>query len=272
MSDTIVNFPHGLGDAVHFRLVCELYRNLGHYIFVCSPPDKEIVFGPFYTEQPGQELGWWQEDPNITSHSSWQSGNKAFRAVNLFPLPHIPATIEELSRLEVTIDVKNERQAPTDRPYITLHPQGGPGGYWHMKSLSNEQIIALVEQLLIQTDCDIILLEWHNPYPLIANDRVWVEKRPSLLNLTNLVAHACIHLDVDSGPLYLSRLTHTPAIGMVPHPFHHPVVFTLPRPNTKYISVPTPLSSLFPELYNVVESCSPLNMALVAKETVAMLS
>jgi ADP-heptose:LPS heptosyltransferase len=262
---TVINFPHGLGDAVHFRLACELYRQKGYDIGVNAPDDKQIIFGPHFTTEPGLDLGWWQEDTNITNHETWQNGNKAFRAVNLHPLPRIDTTIEELAAVEIEINAGQQREAPTPRPYISMHPQGGPGGYWGSKSLNDGQIASLVHGLLERTSLDIVLLEWHNPYPTFSNERVWLEKRPPLARLANIIAHAELHIGVDSGPLYLSRLTNTPAVGLVPHPFHHPVIFTLPRPRATYVSVPTALSALFPDLYHVIESPALLNMEVVVK-------
>lgn len=264
---TIVKFPHGIGDAVHFRLVCELYRQKGHEVRVAAPADKELIFGPFFTQEQelGLDLGWWQENAGIIdAHDTWQRGNKAFAAINLTPLPHISATIEELTAIVVYIDAGADRNAPTPRPYISMHPQGGSGCYWGSKSLTTVQITTLIEALLDRTDLDIVLLEGHNAYPTFNSPRVFLEQRPPLARLANIIAHAAVHIDVDSGPLYLSRLTNTPAIGLVPNPFHHPAVFTLPRPLATYVSVPTPLSALFPDLYHVVESPMPLDMNIVA--------
>ena len=118
----------------------------------------------------------------------------------------------------------SEFVAKLPRPITLIHSIGNTNQ--DSKSLDAETISELYKLMLDQSEGSLILLDWDDRVPRLANYRVrhladdW--KLLSASELVALIAQSDLLIGVDSGLLHAARLMNTPAIGYFPSAYHYP--------------------------------------------------
>ena len=297
-----VSFPHGLGDCVYFASQIAIYRQHGIGVRVHCNPDKAILFRAVGAEvvhdKPDAPTVSYFDSPGMRHGGSNGHGeeggfhladiNKAGHNFSRAPMPNIGAPKDlwrefvdvrpDIFRLiEPTVWREIERfTRHLPRPLILVHTMGNT--FSDTKNLPRDLTEQLYRELLNQTDGTLILLDWDNRVPKLASHRVrhllddW--RRVSVEELIALQAVSDLLIGIDSGPFHLTRLTGIPALGVFPHPAHHPVKYCLPCA-TQASVVPKGTSSWIDRLarisYSLMEEDS-ITGECVAKHAVRMLA
>lgn len=244
-----IQFPHGLGDCTYFAHQLPLYARRGYDMSVICRPDKSILFqasGVDVVHEFGQEpaVGWLHGVglDRVTRENLW-AANKAAVNLGLPPMPSIGTPGELWKELcEVRLNLRPfipsddwaavlEFLDPLPRPIVLLHTKGN--SFQSSKSLPDSVAADLCLELLDKMPGTVILLDWDQRVPKLANYRVrhlvddweWIQ----VPRLMALLYEADLMMGVDSGPLHACRFTDTPAIGMFPSRDHYPVLYCLPR-------------------------------------------
>lgn len=251
-----LEFDHGLGDCANFAHILELYKRRGYEITLQCPTDKEFIFRPSGLEMrpfrhPGSEYVHYYEswDPHPDNEDRCWEYNKAGTNVGADPMPDIGDAYDmwrELCDVELDItpfvgdDAKASAEAfvrDLPRPIVLFHSMGNTSQ--EEKNVPRDQIIEICRQLLRRMEGTIVLLDWDDRVPRLANWRVrhltddwkWldVEHLVALLDRSDLL------ISVDSGPLHLAKMTSIPALGVFPTLTKHPARVALPRKRTAHI-------------------------------------
>jgi Methyltransferase domain len=247
--DVKVRFPHGVGDCVYFAHALPLYLRRGHRVTVSCAPDKRILFEPcdveITHENPGYPVVSWDESAPIGALSgrNYAICNKAASNFRRPPMPEI-GTPESLWQefVEVSLDLRAHISTEhwdeargflrgLARPVVLLHTVGN--AFQNTKSLPPNMTLDLYRELLDTMDGTLVLLDWDNRVPRMANYRVrhllddwrWIP----IPTLMALIYESDLVIGIDSGPFHAARYTDTPSIGIFPHPYHYPARVTLPR-------------------------------------------
>lgn len=230
-----VNFPHGLGDCIHFAHQLPLYTRRGHRILVSCVPDKQIVFaasGVSVSSDTADTITVpWHEGLCPNAEARWNNAwrwSKAARNISVPPLPEIgtPQDLwDEYCQVGLNIFPHLPIEAPhsittwlsrLSRPIILLHTHGH--SYTPRKNFEAEQCWHLYRSLLQETNGTLILLDWENRVPRLSHERVrhltddWGPIDTAQLLV--LLGQADLIIGIDSGPLHAARLTNTPSIGV----------------------------------------------------------
>jgi hypothetical protein len=256
-----VYFPHGLGDCANFAHQLPLYVRRGHEITVVCNPDKAFVFRAsgvaISHERRDEPVVAWREGigfEEMKPDTLW-AANKPAVNLGLPPMPRIGSPQELWKeycavRLDLRPFVPREDWTavrafldPLPRPVVLLHTKGN--SCQAGKSLPDALAAELYAELLEAMPGTIMLLDWDNRVPRLANYRVrhltddwqWLH----LPRLMALLYEADLLLGIDSGPLHAARFTDTPAIGMFPTAGHYPVRWCVPRDRQVNV-VPTAFS------------------------------
>lgn len=248
-----IGFRHGLGDCVFFAHVLQLYRSRGFDIQIDCEPNKRDFFNllGFKTGPSTPPYGHpWHQPYGIDAtlnEQNWWRFNKAVRNISCDGLPDIgspESLVDELLDIQLDPLVEVMRSAaieigryvaPLLRPIVLLHATGNTNQA--EKSIPHEQIISLCEALLQKLGGTVLVLDWdgRNPAPgqsSPAKDRVRFPCREGLwltpARLIELMRQTDLLIGVDSGPLHLTRIAGSRAIG-VWRGHCHPVYYSLPR-------------------------------------------
>ena len=161
----------------------------------------------------------------------------------MHPLPDIGPASELWDELcATTIDIAPRlSQAARDqverwfsrlpRPVVLLHTKGNTSQ--ERKSLPDSIAAGFYTALLDRFDGSIVLLDWDNRVPRLANYRVrHLDElgRCSTEVMLAMMDAADLMIGVDSGPLHVCRFTRTPSVGIW-MPGHYPSTYALPRRN-----------------------------------------
>ncbi len=271
-------FDHGLGDCANFAQILQLYKRRGYVINLHCADDKAIVFAPLEVtripvDHPGLEYVRFPEsgDPNPDIADQFWLYNKSGINAAGAPLPEIGSPQElwnELCsiRLNITPHIGAEHRRlvedflrPLPRPIVLLHSICNTFADW--KNMPPDVAVELYKELLDRMDGSLVLLDWDNRVPRLANWRVrhmtddwqWIEV-PTLIAL---MQQADLLISVDSGPLHLARLTNIPVVGLFPTLNKYPCRVSLPRGRTVNVvphEITRECNRMTRILYNIVES------------------
>ena len=249
----LMEFRHGLGDAVQFTAVLQhlrhyhpdwmvdvaalvgkhsAYRGLCRQVRIL---DREAIDRRQY--EATYSLDWHE---SRTGDEHWPSTKVTRCLQDVFQLTPLP----ELCRYHIAVSPEARAKAAAYLARIcrTSPPKNGrfPAVLIHYQGNTSEDKKNLPHEL-IQDVCDAIrrlnfvpvILDWDRRSPLIdqqtifnpdAADELWggigtgdAEILAALIELSSLV------IGVDSGPLHVAGATSTPTIGVWTH--HHPVHF-----------------------------------------------
>jgi len=225
-----------------------VYRRRGFRFEIKASPDKQELLaltGATLTEHPRHRHDWPYPDvdtdwnPQRQLDRGW-AGSKVGCNLNRFPLPTIAGRDELWRELCEPFDLTDQipERAKTKvrrfldglpRPIVLFHGTGNSGG--ERKSLSFSVQQQFYRELLDRVPGTLIILDWDNRTPRLANYRV----RPlesmgecSAVELLALIDAAELMIGVDSGPLHLASLTLTPTVGIW-QPGHYPSTYSVPR-------------------------------------------
>ena len=219
-----IEFPHGLGDCVHFAHQIPLYTRRGHRFTIACDPDKRIVFAASGVEVTSDVSGadrvvCWHEGTIPNGEARWNNAWRWSKAAGNISAPPMPAigTPEDLweeycnVRLNIWPYLPAEAHASAGewlrdlaRPVILLHTHGN--SYALRKGLTNEQCWQLYRSLLEETNGTLVLLDWDNRTPRLAHERIrhlgddWMPVDTA--QLLALIGRADLMIGVDSGPLH----------------------------------------------------------------------
>lgn len=292
-------FDHGLGDCANFVHVMEMYRRRGYTFNLHYAKDKETIFqavGAQYipVDTEGIRHVPFPEpplDPNPAIADQYWLYNKTAMSVSQAPMPDI-GTPEQLwpelcsVRLDLTPHIAGEKHhfvrnylRDLPKPVVLLHSMGN--NYGDLKNIPPPTLIALYRALLDRMDGTLILLDWDNRVPRLANwrvrhltdDWVWID----IPTFVALMQQADLLISVDSGPYHLARLTNIPVVGVFPSLNKHPGRVALPRGRTVNV-VPRDITHncnlQTRTLFNIIETCGghmEVDAAYVAEAAVRML-
>ena len=250
-----VDFRHGVGDSSHFAHLIPMYQRRGYQMKVCSNADRLPLFqaagATEISEERAPEIVLWLQPPLPEPDHFFHPAkiNKAALNLNMYPLPFIghPEELwEEYVGVEVSMLDSIEPAAwetvrqftdPLPRPLILLHTMGV--SFRNKKSLPNDMTLELFQHLLEGTEGTLVLLDWENKMVRIKSPRIrhlitdW--KSISISELGALLAISDLLIGIDSGPLHLSRMTGTPALGTFFNTLHHPVRYCLPKAHHAFL-------------------------------------
>lgn len=271
-------FDHALGDNVYFAYILELYRRRGFRFNLHIDPSKAVLFAPVNAnlvpfEHPGLTHVRYPEtaDPIPETANQYWLYNKPGYNVTCPPLPDI-GTAQELweelcsTQLNIAPHIGGDKRALVDdflrdlpRPVVLIQSMGNT--YQWLKNVPPDVALELYRQLLDRIDGTLVLLDWDDRVPRLANWRVrhltddWM--RIDVATLVALMDASDLLISVDSGPLHLSRMTGLPAIGIFPSLNKHPARVSLPRRRSVNImpqGVSTEIDRATRILFNVIES------------------
>ena len=253
-----VAFYHGLGDCSYFAHVVPLYVNRGFDVEVECTPDKAILFeaaGAKVVAKARAEHRWgYPAGGTFEGQGRFWQGSKIGHNLSHPPLPDI-GTQEQLweelcqTRIDIGPHLSEEAQETArrwsdrlPRPIALLHTKGNTGQ--DRKSLPDNLAGEFYKAFLDRCDGSLVLLDWDNRVPRLANHRIrHLDELGSCSTdvLLALMQQADLIVGVDSGPLHLSRFVRTPTVGIW-MPGHYPATYTLPRTEQLNIVLADPTS------------------------------
>ena len=241
-------FGAGLGDAVHFAHLLQLYVRRGYRVSVRCQPDKRLVYaaaGLPESDRETVEHPWlYLAGFNRPVLDGDLYGNRIAGCLNAPPLPML-GSIHDLwaelcglrldgaaSRLvpaEIRADVRAQLDSAAS-PIILLHTEGH--SYAPQKNLPPDLVRRIQFALLARMRGTVIVLDWSGRLEALDHPRVLHLRRhlagvQSLAELTALYDESALLIGVDSGPYHFASLTHVPALGIFTG--HHPSCVGLPR-------------------------------------------
>jgi len=243
-------FSHGLGDCANFAFILELYRRRGYEIDLHYEPNKATVFAAsgvrYISLESGdvQHVGYPESrDPELETMEQYWLYNKTATNLRCPPMPDIgsPESLwNELCGVRIDLlptiqpdqwKVVRDFLAPLPRPIVLLHSQGNTST--DLKNVPPDAAIELYRQILDHMDGTLVLLDWDNRVPRLANWRVrHMADDWNCIDVATLVAlyhQADLLISIDSGPLHLARFTDIPVVGLFPSLTKHPCRVSLPR-------------------------------------------
>lgn len=249
----LIEFRHGLGDAVQFTAVLKhlnhvhpdwaidvaalrgkhsAYHGLCRNVFVLN--EEKIDRAAYQQVYP---LDWHE---CRTAHADWPSTKPSRCLLEVFGI----TPIHELFRYEIRHrDASRELARKTLSQYcpsgplpggrfpaVLIHYQGNTSG--ERKDLPHE-LIREVCEVILAADFVPVILDWDRRSPLIDNVKIFNPDTNHELwegrhtgdaeTLAALIEAASLMIGIDSGPLHVAGATSTPTIGVWTQ--HHPVHF-----------------------------------------------
>lgn len=228
-------FDHGLGDCAYFAHILQLYKIRGYEFNLHCAPDKAIVFAPLHpthvpVEHPNLQYVRYPEsgDPDPACIDQYWLYNKPGTNIARPPLPDIGSPEElwdELCsvKLNITPFIASEKRravrdflGPLPRPVVLFHSMGNT--FADAKNIPYDTTVEIYSGILDRMDGTLVLLDWDNRVPRLANwrvrhmtdDWVWIDVETLLV----LFQEADLLVSVDSGPLHLARMTDIPTVGL----------------------------------------------------------
>lgn len=239
MSLVSVSFRHGLGDCVHFAHLLPLWLRRGYEVEVeCSDFARPLfeLAGARVVPKTLKAHPWMHSLIGPPLEPVW-SGNKVACNLRASPLPDVggPGDLwEELLAVRLRYPPLAPWESP-GRPLVLCHFKGQSGLF--DKNYPDHAIRRFYAALLvspIMTGGAVVVLDHHGRTPLIDDLRVSRTDPGTLARLVTRVQAADLLVGIDSGPLHLTRLTDTKALGVWTRnaPWH----FALPREGTWHLS------------------------------------
>jgi hypothetical protein len=256
-------WAHGLVDTANFCHMLSPWQARGYTCTIDRAEDKAPMFRAvecnLETGGTDHPLPHAAEPGPPTNHDHY-AGNKA--AVNLTHpvLPDIGSCADlwpEYLQVILTLDgqVVNEDLTiyrlldSLPRPVVLLHSQGNTSS--DHKNLTPELQADLYESLLDQGG-SLIVLDWDDRTPKLANFRCRRSGRLTVLELYAMMKKSDLLIAVDSGPLHFVRFCDLPALGLWTG--HYPSQYVLPRVQTVNLVAPGHGLTRYRRLaYNIVE-------------------
>lgn len=247
-----VRFEHGFGDCANFAHMIPVYRSRGYQIAVSCTPDKRMIFEGVGAEILAPETGVWHPWHNpswCTSPTPANSHQFNKTAINfgVSPLPNVgdPALLwRDLCQTRLNLDamVNESNRAVVNRfihslprPLILIHTSANTSN--DAKTLPADDVLCLYHRLLDRMPGTLILLDWDNRVPKMANYRVrhLSDDFQTLIlgELYYLMQQSDLLIGVDSGPLHFSRFSKIPAIGLWTR--HYPSQYAIPCEKTLHL-------------------------------------
>jgi ADP-heptose:LPS heptosyltransferase len=218
-----VNFSHGVGDAVQFCYLLELYRRRGYKIVVECPAEREWLFQSlgFATGRGinGYGVGWLYPNQFSNPSETEFTANKTCWNINREPLPSI-----NQSRRSLWLEVVEMQLSLADRvsegareharaflagllrPIILLHTAGTS---WHAEKSIPDELLPEIYEKLGKIGSVVLLGNQDAPESV----RRLTASR-GLEFLAGLMLEADLLVGVDSGPFHLANLLPIPAVGV----------------------------------------------------------
>lgn len=269
-------FDHGLGDCANFAHILELYRRHGYEIELHYADDKAAVFASVEVKSISLDdsVKYVQfpepRDPELDTADQYWLYNKTPTNISILPLPDIGSPEQlwtELCavRLDSRLHIGPDAWARVDaflndlpKPIVLMHSMGNT--LQDAKNMPSHIALATYQEILERIEGTLVLLDWDNRVPRLANGRVrhmtddW--ERIDVETLLALMHRSDLLVSIDSGPLHLARMTEIPVIGIFPTLDQYPARVVLPRDRSVSL-VPADSTSEFNRrtrlLFNIVE-------------------
>ncbi len=259
MPDTTIDFTHGLGDVTYFCHTLPLYarRDIPLPRVACSD-NKAFVFraaGVDPVPRKGGECGHpWCEppQPGAVTAADWHRVHKGYRNLSgLAPSPLPPLgdsreLYDEYAAVEIDAaqcvspaargKVRRWLEG-LPRPVVLIHANANTSR--GQKDMPGHAATGLARAVLDGTGGGVVFLDWDRRTPYFVHARARHSQHDfggvGTEELVALTDAADLMVGVDSGPLHLTRVTKTPALG-VWHG-HHPASYALPSPRQAHAVV-----------------------------------
>ena len=244
MTHSVGHFPHGLGDHALFAHALSLWTKRGVAVRVSTDADLACLFkaaGCEVVTDASTSFPYWQSPTDQPTRQDWQENKLGW---NLSQLPVIGLPEDLWPEVQsVKLDLRPYLTAASKKAIdkflkplgkvILIHTQGNTG----KKEKDCPDELGLYRELLDRTDCTLLLLDWDSRVTRLHHPRIRHLtddfRKVSVPELAYLIEKAELLIGVDSGPLHLSRVTDTPAIGLWYG--HQPSRYALPRANTVHL-------------------------------------